>query len=89
VSVAEFVLGSASNAASYLRLWAVSVARSQLAAVGFGEQALLQAFLVRGMRAGSSLAVFAGFALWLAATVSVLLLLGLPACFLHALRLHW
>ena len=79
----EFVLGSVSNTASYLRLWALSLAHSQLATV-FWERAL-----VPTIEAKSTVMVFVGFAVFFGITTAVLLIMDVLECFLHALRLHW
>jgi V-type H+-transporting ATPase subunit a len=86
IETIEFVLGSISNTASYLRLWALSLAHSQLAAV-FWERTLAT-FLVQGGAAGilGSWVVCAPF---LAITFAVLMAMDNLECFLHALRLHW
>ncbi|KAF7684279.1 V-type proton ATPase subunit a [Astathelohania contejeani] len=78
IETIEFCIGLISNTASYLRLWAVSLAHSRLTAV-------LHSFTL-----GKSLflAVLL-FPLWLVATVLLLIgLEGISAC-LHALRLNW
>eukprot|EP00456_Euglypha_rotunda_P032243 TRINITY_DN25003_c0_g1_i4.p1 TRINITY_DN25003_c0_g1~~TRINITY_DN25003_c0_g1_i4.p1 ORF type:complete len:118 (-),score=8.43 TRINITY_DN25003_c0_g1_i4:100-453(-) len=80
----EFVLGAVSNTASYLRLWALSLAHSQLAKV-FWEKMILQ----YGISTGSAFMTFCGFAIWAGATTGVLLAMDSLECFLHALRLHW
>jgi len=79
----EFVLGSVSNTASYLRLWALGLAHSQLSTV-FWERILVPAF-----ESGSLVAIIVGFYFWLAATTGVLLIMETLSAFLHALRLHW
>jgi V-type H+-transporting ATPase subunit a len=80
----EFVLGAVSNTASYLRLWALSLAHSQLASV-FWDKMIMQ----YGIDSGSAFMVFVGFAVWAGATFGVLLAMDSLECFLHALRLHW
>jgi len=79
----EFVLGSVSNTASYLRLWALSLAHSQLATV-FWERAL-----VSSINGNSTFMVFVGFGVFFGITTAVLLVMDVLECFLHALRLHW
>ncbi len=83
IETIEFVLGSVSNTASYLRLWALSLAHSQLATV-FWERAM-----VASMATKNSLFVFVGFGVFFGITTGVLLLMDVLECFLHALRLHW
>lgn len=80
----EYVLGTVSNTASYLRLWALSLAHSQLAEV-FWDKCLMS----YGVETGSPFFAVAGFAAWVFATVGVLIVMDALECFLHALRLHW
>jgi len=80
----EFVLGAVSNTASYLRLWALSLAHSELANV-FWSKVIKQ----YGVETGSAVMTFVGFAVWAGATFGVLLCMDVLECFLHALRLHW
>jgi len=79
----EFVLGAVSNTASYLRLWALSLAHAQLSAV-FWDRVFMGA-----VATGSPVAMVVGFAVWAAATIGVLMLMESLSAFLHALRLHW
>mmetsp|Transcript_8838 Transcript_8838/g.12163 ORF Transcript_8838/g.12163 Transcript_8838/m.12163 type:complete len:187 (-) Transcript_8838:341-901(-) len=83
----EFVLGAVSNTASYLRLWALSLAHAQLAKV-FWQKLIIEygAETKGGMGA---IMVIATYAVWFCATFAVLMCMDLLECFLHALRLHW
>lgn len=83
IEVIEFVLGTVSNTASYLRLWALSLAHSQLAKV-FYDRAL-----VPGFQSDSILMMFIGFFVFIGATFGVLMVMDVMECFLHTLRLHW
>ncbi|KDO22771.1 hypothetical protein SPRG_12198 [Saprolegnia parasitica CBS 223.65] len=83
IETIEFVLGMVSNTASYLRLWALSLAHSELATVFF-EKAMLST-----INMDSFVAIFIGFALFAGTTFGVILCMDVLECFLHALRLHW
>merc|ERR1712127_707671 len=82
IETIEFVLGMVSNTASYLRLWALSLAHSELATV-FWEKAMLATLNM------NFFATFLGFGVFAATTFGVLLMMDVLECFLHALRLHW
>ncbi|CAD8117146.1 unnamed protein product [Paramecium sonneborni] len=86
IETIEFVLGSVSNTASYLRLWALSLAHSQLAEVFFSMT--IAGHIGQGGFFGTigSIVQYPGFAL---ATLGVLMCMDLMECFLHALRLQW
>lgn len=99
IETIEFVLGSVSNTASYLRLWALSLAHSQLSKVFYekciviglhyktdGVAIVIQVALVRIF---FYFQLFLGFILLACVTFGVLLSMDMLECFLHTLRLHW
>ncbi|KAG9441792.1 hypothetical protein H6P81_017646 [Aristolochia fimbriata] len=79
----EFVLGAVSNTASYLRLWALSLAHSELSSV-FYDKVLLLAWSFNNV-----IILIVGIIVFVCATVGVLLVMETLSAFLHALRLHW
>lgn len=79
----EFVLGAVSNTASYLRLWALSLAHAELSDV------FLEKLLYMTMGTGSVILMVVGFFMWVALTIGVLMFMESLSAFLHALRLHW
>jgi len=83
IETIEFVLGSVSNTASYLRLWALSLAHSELSTV-FWDMGLISLGVKNG-----PIGVVIIFAVWTGVTVGVLLIMETLSAFLHALRLHW
>ena len=83
IETIEFVLGTISNTASYLRLWALSLAHGQLAKVFF-DMCLLEPLV-----SGSFIMLFGAFFVYILATIGVLMMMDLLECCLHTLRLHW
>eukprot|EP01126_Amoeba_proteus_P061037 TRINITY_DN8152_c0_g2_i5.p1 TRINITY_DN8152_c0_g2~~TRINITY_DN8152_c0_g2_i5.p1 ORF type:complete len:853 (-),score=109.04 TRINITY_DN8152_c0_g2_i5:68-2626(-) len=86
----EFVLGCVSHTASYLRLWALSLAHSELATV-FWEKAFFTLWTVVGFKSigGLGAVTFVFFSIWFGASVLVIVGMESLSAFLHALRLHW
>jgi len=88
----EFALGCVSNTASYLRLWALSLAHSQLSEVfynyilhGYG----LCLFGYYPGIAGGTTMIFFSYLGFFAATIGILMGMESLSAFLHALRLQW
>lgn len=79
----EFVLGAVSNTASYLRLWALSLAHSELSSV-FYDKVLVTAWGYENV-----IIIIIGGIVFAIATIGVLLCMETLSAFLHALRLHW
>ena len=87
IETIEFVLGTISNTASYLRLWALSLAHGQLA------ETFIQLIFSPVLKSGNLYStVIYGVLLWpffMSVTFGVLLCMDSLECFLHTLRLHW
>lgn len=91
IETIEFVLGSISNTASYLRLWALSLAHSQLSVVFYQRCVLtpLHMAATGGLSFSSIMLIAYGWWIWAGFTAGVLLAMEALSAFLHTLRLHW
>merc|ERR1719262_31364 len=86
IETIEYVLGTLSHTASYLRLWALSLAHQQLSFVFFQktiQAGMMMPFPMNGV------ALYFLYMAWFGITCGVLLGMDVLECFLHTLRLHW
>jgi len=86
IETIEFVLSCVSNTASYLRLWALSLAHAELAKT-FWEMSMAPVINMQGSFGFAYVTV--AYAMFAMSTVAVLMVMDPLECVLHALRLHW
>ncbi|VWU52291.1 vacuolar proton translocating ATPase subunit A, putative [Hepatocystis sp. ex Piliocolobus tephrosceles] len=87
IETIEFILSLISNTASYLRLWALSLAHQQLSRVFF-EQTILNS-LKMDDPLFVLLRLVISSPLFSILTIAVILFMDTLECFLHSLRLQW
>ena len=92
-------MGGISNTASYLRLWALSLAHARkfISTLVCGcmilrlelSEVLWTMTIKQLITTMPVVGVFVGYAAWFTLTVGILLAMEGLSAFLHALRLHW
>lgn len=99
----EYVLGCVSHTASYLRLWALSLAHARMLEILSYISVIFQitelsevlwhmVFVTGGLGISGTagfIAVYVVFFIFFVLTISILVLMEGLSAFLHTLRLHW
>lgn len=83
IETIEFSLGTVSNTASYLRLWALSLAHSELSNV------LFEKIMLMALETEKPYLIFLAQTIYWSLTFGILISMDLMEVFLHTLRLHW
>lgn len=83
IETIEFTLGTISNTASYLRLWALSLAHSELSKVIYDK------VFSSALKSNKVYVIFIAQTMFWTMTFGILLSMDLMEVFLHTLRLHW
>ena len=89
INTIEFLIGIVGNTASYLRLWALSLAHSQLSRIFF-ERIIFNFLNKKDFYYGINIiSMVIGYFIFANITIFILIFMDSMECFLHTLRLHW
>ena len=83
IETLEFILSTVSHTASYLRLWALSLAHGELTKIFF------EITMLGYIQSGNIFGMMFGFVILYHITLIILLGIDLIECAFHSLRLHW